>query len=273
MNATQKLGKKKEKKEPKQEATKVAPSALEGPIKKEEPKKPPTRIMLCLPGSSFTHNFLKSLITTISWCIGSNISISVRNNTGANIYAVREDILECVYDTKTKEIALFNGEDYDYILWIDSDMKWKPNDIKTLIDADKDIISGACLKTNGEFAAAYLYEDKTNRLILSPKLEGEHFMPEIFENKSIPGSDLAKMTEPVEVSTVGFAFILIKKGVFEKFGPPWFMQVTHKTPNYGNTSYFSEDFSFCVRARAAGFKIWFHPKAVIGHEKSMVLMP
>ena len=277
MNATQRLGKKKNKKEePKTPITPVipvAPVALKGGTLKEEPKKPPIKIMFCLPGSSFTNDFLKSLIATISWCIKNNINISVRNNTGANIYAVREDLLDTVVDMKTKERALFNGEGYDYILWIDHDMKWKPEDIKTLLDADKDIISGACLKTNGEFAATYFFEEGTDRLILSPKLEGEHFMPEMFDNKSIPGTDLAKMNEPVEVSAVGFAFILFKKGVFEKFGPPWFMQVTHKNPRFENTSYFSEDFSFCIRARAAGFKIWFHPKAVIGHKKEMILMP
>jgi hypothetical protein len=271
MNATQRLGKKK--KEPKQQAPIVAPVALEGIAPKEEPKKPPIKIMFCLPGSNFTNDFLKSFIATISWCIKNNINIGVRNNAGANVYAVREDILDTVVDRKTNERALFGGENYDYVLWIDSDMKWKPEDIKTLMDADKDIISGACLKTNGEFAATYFFEEKTNRLILSPKLEGEHFMPEMFDNKSIPGADITKMNEPVEVSAVGFAFILIKKGVFEKFGPPWFMQVTHKNPQFGNTSYFSEDFSFCVRARAAGYKIWFHPKAVIGHKKEMVLMP
>lgn len=226
-------------------------------------------IMFCLPGSNFTHNFLKSFVATIAWCMNNKINISVRNGTGSNIYALREDMLGATMDEKTGEIELFEGQHYDYILWIDSDMSWTPADIAALLEVNKDIVTGACSKKDGNLAVSYFFDK--DRVILKPKMEGSRII-EPFEIKNISREDLKDYDCPVTVTACGFAFILIKRGVFEKMRAPWFMQVTHD--NNGNyESYFSEDFSFCMRAAKAGFNIWLQPKARIGHQKDIMLYP
>jgi GT2 family glycosyltransferase len=50
----------------------------------------------------------------------------------------------------------------------------------------------------------------------------------------------------VEVDATGLGFMLIRREVFETVKPPWF----EMTQNYG------EDFSFCWKARQAGFKVY-----------------
>lgn len=229
----------------------------------------PIKVIFCLPGSSFTHNFLKSFIATISYCIKNNITISVRNNVGSNIFSIREEMLNVTFNKKTKKLEIFDGEDYDYIFWVDSDMKWKPEDFISLFEANKDIVTGACIKEGGEFAASHFIDENNN--IFTPKLNGNE-IKEKFTIKNFFPNEIEEYKEPISISACGFAFILIKKGVFEKIGPPWFMQV-YRIGEQGFYTYFSEDYSFSVRAKNAGFQIWLQPKAIIGHQKNVVLYP
>jgi cellulose synthase/poly-beta-1,6-N-acetylglucosamine synthase-like glycosyltransferase len=225
------------------------------------------KIIFCLPGSNFTKVFLESLIATISYCMKNKISISVKTREGSNIYALREEILGAVYDKGTGEISLFDGEDYDYIMNIDSDMRWRPQDLQALIDADKDIVSGVCARKSGEVAASYFFEDK--KVIFKPTLVND-VIQENIEIKNLIIKEVREYDTPVTISACGFAFLLVKKGVFEKMEPPWFMQIKNKKP-FNRIGYFSEDYSWCVRAYQAGYKVWLHPKARIGHQKEVIL--
>lgn len=75
----------------------------------------------------------------------------------------------------------------------------------------------------------------------------------------------------LEVAYSGFGFLLIKQGVFESIDYPWFSP-EHIT--IGNcVDFASEDVSFCLKARRAGFKIHVDPTVIVGHEKSQILMP
>ena len=60
-----------------------------------------------------------------------------------------------------KNQKLFNGIDYDYILWIDDDVIFTPGDFDKLYEEDKDVISGLYLMSdNTHFAAVEVWDEE-----------------------------------------------------------------------------------------------------------------
>lgn len=73
------------------------------------------------------------------------------------------------------------------------------------------------------------------------------------KNKTLkPISSTIKTT--TEVDVVGGGCLLIERRVFEKIKGPWF------TSEWTSKGHLSEDFSFCQKAKKAGFKIFADPK-------------
>lgn len=147
----------------------------------------------------------------------------------------------------------------DYLLFIDSDMFWRPEDIQALVEADKDIASALC------FTRAYPH----NPPIVSKA--------ELDYQKIINSG-----REPVELYSCGCGFLLIKKKVLDAF----FSQGTWpfdplplstipdevmcgcsdgKGSDGFDSSLYWEDHSFCFMARKLGFKVWLIPAASVGH--------
>ena len=77
-----------------------------------------------------------------------------------------------------------------------------------------------------------------------------------------------------EVAYTGMGFMLVRKGVFEKVGYPWFRPIWENIPLDNGIimkDFTSEDVGFCRTATEKGTKIFIDPSVIVGHEKSMVL--
>jgi GT2 family glycosyltransferase len=163
---------------------------------------------------------------------------------GSNVSIVRELCLGIKpQDAMTgNHYSPFYGEiDYDYIMWIDSDMIFKPEDVEKLISHNVDIVSGLCKRDPYTFAFS--------------KLEDKPF-------SQIMGQTEADIPDKLfEVKAVGAAFLLVKRGVFESIKRPWFSTTLVENDFVG------EDVYFCIKAREAGYKIWIDPSVKIKHLK------
>jgi len=134
----------------------------------------------------------------------------------------------------------------DYLLFIDTDVCWTPQDIERLVELDKDIAGGF-----------YLSKD-----IARP---APPFPAEPSQTNFLPGG-----------------FMLIKRHVIEAFKEAkvrpfdWLpvAAVYPNAPEQGYTStYFPEDASFCIQAgRLFGFELWCHPGVQLGHVGTMTRM-
>jgi GT2 family glycosyltransferase len=150
--------------------------------------------------------------------------------------------------------------DYDYMLWIDSDIVFKPQDFIKLLQMEKDIASGLYLMTNGsrepnQFATVVDWDEK--------------FFEKNGYFKFVQREDVVGKTEPFVADYTGFGFILIKKGVFESLDYPWFQPIFF---NIGNAHDFCmEDVGFCLKAKEKGHKVWIHPQVIVKHEKKILL--
>lgn len=130
--------------------------------------------------------------------------------------------------------------EYDYILWIDSDMAIPKDTLKRLLEAEKDIVSGV-----------YTY-----KLLGGTNAVAKRFIPsEVDTYEDIPLTDIQAHEGLIEIDGVGFGIVLTKVSIFDKIPDPWFVL----TKNMG------EDIDFCRKAQNAGFRIYLDPKVLAGH--------
>jgi hypothetical protein len=154
------------------------------------------------------------------------------------------------HNWETREIA--SGKyTYNKIIWIDSDIEWTPEDFLKLYYSDLDIISGL-YQTNPNGTVAVNLTDPLGRPTLVNKV---HFL---------------LWDVPVEVGGVGFGFVAMKSGVFEKMNRPWFKIREVQWDNVDFKVNMGEDYSWCEGAKEAGFKIWVDPLVKLKHHKEII---
>jgi hypothetical protein len=144
---------------------------------------------------------------------------------------------------------------YDYYLAMDWDMSFSAETIHALITWDKDIICAAYGDRNGQ-----------NDLLVAGHWD------------KVPGdSPMIKRlkfyeTGLKEVDWTGAGCLLIKKNVFETLEYPYW---THNIIRVEDCQeVVAEDISFCMNAKAAGFKVWLdcdHRAAHLAHPQDKVL--
>lgn len=150
--------------------------------------------------------------------------------------------------------ALYESRQFDSILWIDSDVLFKVEDVLRIISHDEPICSGA-----------YPFKNPNSQQMTLTSLDGKkiHF-----------GKD--GLTE-IECAATGFLYI--KKEVFDTMIGVFNMprcNTSFDQPCYpffkpdvwkikGDDLYLGEDYSFCMRAREAGYQIMLDPKIRLKH--------
>ncbi len=207
-------------------------------------------LMIATPGYSLMSSYVKSLLDTVAELSKRGITWGFSNQYASHVADAREVTLSGTQENSVVENRPFQGlVEYKKILWIDSDIAWKPEDVIKLYESDEDIVSGAYLLATGEVTAY--------PIALKRALTYDEVLP---------------MTEPMKVGAIGFGFVCIKKGVFESLSRPWFQSAITTIEVDGKDYTFpiiGEDISFCERARANGYDIWFDPTVRVTHHKMM----
>ena len=155
----------------------------------------------------------------------------------------------------------FQGRaDYDYIMWIDSDIVFTPNQLFKLIEDDKDIVSG-------------LYMMSDNKHFATVETWDEEFFKKNGYFPFLTPQTIRGKYEPFKVDYTGFGWMLIKRGVFESLQYPWFQPLFKEYEINGKTvkDFTMEDVAFCHLVKEKGYDIWIDPTVRVGHEKTVVL--
>jgi len=157
----------------------------------------------------------------------------------------------------------------DHLWQVDYDMIWHPKSLLRLWERDLDIVA-ALTWTNDvppnptiwdnetEVDGKYYYQAQLEET-LNWLLEHEH---QFTSNDPVvlPQTE----TDLRDVPVTGAAFLLIKRHVLEAIEPPWFE---------GDVNGFGEDFAFCRKARAAGFKVYVDRSVIVTHLPRFALGP
>ena len=212
-------------------------------------------IVICTPGNSFTCKFLTSLTYLIRHLSSKGFNVLFSTTYSRNIYEVRNKCLMGKPENGPEQ-KLFNGEEYDYILWLDDDIIFTPEDFEKLYKEDKDVISGLYLMANGtHFAAVEVWD--------------EEYFQEKGSFQFLNKQDVKSRYLPFTVEYVGFGFLLFKKGIFEKLNYPWFEPTYLKIKECEDFS--MEDVTLCLKLKDKKINVHVHPEVVVGHQKQIEL--
>jgi hypothetical protein len=227
-------------------------------------------LVFCLTGDNSSRTQSNKEKQAISEMMASGYRVAVSTWTGADIFEVRN----CCLMEKNKNFRVdqkpFGGyfSDYRFSVWFDSDNYVTAEQIKKLISYDLDIVGGWCristeigkniddARTNASFV-----ELNDGRIETNPITEGEML--------SLPRDKRGL----IEVGLLGFGLMVIKKGVFESLGYPWFRSWNNTWEEDGKrmSRNVSDDLGFCLRTKEKGFKIFVDPLLRVGHEKRVEL--
>jgi hypothetical protein len=196
--------------------------------------------VFCVPGRTFSSEFMLSFIELLSFISanGGNFKLSVQYLPIVNASRCKclgADVM------RGKNQVPFGGKiKYDYLMWIDSDVVFTQKQFMELLDMNKDIASGW-------YAQPGTHSDGSSS---TPVVET---MANNFFNKHgyfefVSSKDMENKNKPFKADYIGFGWVLIKKGVFEKLEYPWFAPRMRYMEN-GVQDLCSEDVAFCLERK------------------------
>jgi len=210
-------------------------------------------------GNNYSARFLRSWTEFLARCINDKVQVTLMQRAGiANVHHARELLVSGdIFATKDKKVVPFGGREYDYVLWIDSDQIFSYDDYLRLKSHDLDVVSAAIrIAHEDDMFNCGMFDTKC--LLKDGKIHAK-LCEESVKDK----------VDPIEVGFVGFGFVLMKYGVFEKMEFPYFVSEKYEIPNL--IGYTGEDTGWCTRAKKAGIKLYMDPLCRVLHEKVVAI--
>ncbi len=211
-------------------------------------------ITIAMPGREFSLTFLQCFYQTMKAFPGVQTSMGYESI----VYGVRDRLTGFVASKGKEQDTIFNTK---YVLWIDSDCIWTPQDIHLLVETaesgDYPILSG-WVKISGnrfKFTPFFLVDDTwgTDKSFKST-------------GKRLCDDDLKDLPDVFQTKICGGHFTLMRVDMLNALPKPLFAPYIFS--NYGiNSLYSGEDSSFCLRAFEHGYKSYVAKNIRVGHEK------
>jgi len=137
--------------------------------------------------------------------------------------------------------------DRAWALYVDADVVPQPGALAALLGTGLPLVSGVVLERVWPFEVCALRSLEPHERWLAP--------------------DVLAHREPFPVPAVGTGCLLVRRAVLDAVALPWFRcgQV--------NPEVLAEDLDFSLRAAAAGFPPYLHPRVLAGHRTDVILWP
>jgi len=213
-------------------------------------------IAFCVPGRFQSMEFTQSWDKMKNYLFRHDIEHYLYQWYDSNVYGCRNSLVSRDLQVPWEMMPCFKGKPYDYMMWIDGDIGFTPDDVMKLVESGKDIISGVCPMGPTRRCPCGEYGFDENGQAIHKYIR-------------IDALDELDQSEPIRIQWAGFGFIAVKKGVFEAMDYPWFRTVLWK--HGGRDSNPSEDIGFTLLAGQKGFKVWLHPGVRLTHNKELCL--
>jgi len=214
--------------------------------------KPHYDVVIATPGKMIHNAYVKSLLETTKWLNERGLTYKWLNRESSFIPSAREQVALDMEGVDWGASEIGRGEfTYGKIFWIDSDIEWDVEAFAKIYESDLDVVGGLyMIDLAGSVACAFFDKEQLPRLVN----EKEFFMQD----------------EPVEVFGIGFGFVAMKSGVFEKCSRPWF-EIKHvKWEAFPVAVNVGEDYSWCMNARENGIKTYVDPTVRVKHHKGII---
>ena len=218
-------------------------------------------IVFCMPGRGCSFQFLKSFVQLCFDLVQHGASIQISQDYSSMVNFARCKCLGANVLRGPDQVPWDGKLNYDYQLWIDSDIVYGTEKFLQLVLMDKDIAAGWYMTEDGRTTSVAHWLD-----------DGDFRNNGVVMNHET-GETMTKRKKPFTVDYTGFGWCLIKKGVFEHEGMkyPWFAPKMQVFESGDVQDMCGEDVSFCLDAIESGFEIWCDPRIRVGHEKMRVI--
>lgn len=214
------------------------------------------RVIFCLPGREYSREFLLAWSDLLMQASSKGHQVMISQNYSSVVHFARAkclggDVL------KGPDQKPFQGQvEYDAMMWIDSDIVFKPEDFFRILESPHDVTAGL-----------YMMEDLQHMAVV--KEWNEEYFQKFGTFKFLRPDDVVGAPEYMEVAYAGMGWMLIRKGVVEDLKYPWFWSDLQKIGDLRDMS--SEDVAFCRALKEAGYPIHLDTKLRVGHQKKMII--
>ena len=224
------------------------------------------KIVFCLPGRGVSYVYLKNFVQLCFDIVQNGMSIQISQDYSSMVNFARCKCLGANVLRGPDQIPWDGKLEYDYQIWIDSDIVFNTAQFWQLLD----------LADNGEgeekeiVAGWYATEDGSTTSV-AHWLEEDDFRKNggVMNHETV--ESISKRKKPFTVDYTGFGWVCIKKGVFEKLPYPWFAPKMQVFESGAVQDMCGEDVSFCLDALEEGYEIWCDPRIRVGHEKTRII--
>ena len=226
------------------------------------------QILFSLPGNSFSSNFLLSWSMLIDSCYKKNINIVLAPGVASSLSLARSKSLGYTALGGANQLPFQGKIEYDFIMFLDSDILFKPDDFFALLESPHDITSGL-----------YMHNDSKNYNTCQ-KWDTEYFMKngtfEYITPTTLEAYKKNALSKYMPIAFTGLGFTLMRKGVLEKLSYPIFWSDIQTIPSNDSTKpdaveIPSDDMAFFLNLKKAGITSYVDTSIRVGHEKLVVL--
>jgi hypothetical protein len=165
---------------------------------------------------------------------------------------------------RTNNVRNFLASEAEYAITIDSDMAWEPDAILRLVKTAKE--------KNAKVVSGLTFMHQKGRVVP----HAYAYVPHNGSTVLAPYAVLPTNSEAFTVEAVGGACLLVHRDVYEtvrkmvKGTTAYYWQEEVYSPKSDDMK--GEDLVFSERIKAAGFDIWYEPRAIFMHQKKAAMI-
>jgi len=221
------------------------------------------RIIVAIPGASYTREFVTNLIQFIAEAPRAGLQVQLNLQYDAVVHFARAKCLGADVTRGIHQTPFGGSTEYDYILFIDSDIIFNTQQVLQLLmhmeaNPSRKVVSGW-----------YSMADAKNTTMVR-KMDDEYYKKHgTYQFTS--NEEMTKSTETlISCDYIGMGFMLLRRELFQHLQYPWFYEPLQElTPQIQDMC--SEDVAFCKKIKRAGIEILVDPKCRVGHQKYIIL--
>jgi hypothetical protein len=215
------------------------------------------KVIFCMPGRDYSREFLLAWSDLLMQASARGHQCMISQQYSSVVHFARSkclggDVL------KGPDQKPFQGSvEYDVMMWIDSDILFRPEDFFSMLESPHDVTVGL-----------YMMEDLQN--FAAVKEWNTDFFKKTGSFKFLRPDDIVGASQYIPVAYAGMGWMMLKKGVVEDLKYPWFWSPLENITD-GIIDMNSEDVAFCKALEAAGHPIYVDTKMRVGHQKRMTI--
>jgi hypothetical protein len=218
-------------------------------------------IIACIPGDNFSSAFLVAWTNLVHHCFMKGHTLLLSPGVSSMVHFARAQTLGCDV-LKGANQKPFDGKvNYDYILWIDSDVIITPRDFDLLLESPHAVTCGRYMMAGGVMYAIVKDWD-------------ESFFQQHGTFQFLTDHDIDKLQKTGDryhvVAYAGMGCMLMKRGVIEALKYPYFTSPILQTGD-NIQDICSEDTSICRRLTKVGIPIHLDINVRVKHIKPVLL--